>query len=101
MRRSRRSRAPKPRAGAACGGPGHDPADLVTARRRTLAAFERLYVLHHLRHHKGNIARAARRAGISASALRALIARHGIDQREYLPPSLPRLVVRQLPPDDA
>ena len=92
-----RNRAPKSSANAARADEGRN---LTKARRRTLAAFERLYVVRHLRRHQGNVASAARQAGIAPSTMRGLIARHRIDPREYLPPSRPRLVVRRRPGDD-
>ena len=73
----------------------------ATARRRALQTFERLYVVCLLRRHGGNVERAAHRAGISPTALRALIKRDSIDLREYLPQPRPVLVVAREPQDNA
>ena len=81
--------------------PGDAPdLTLASARRQALATFERLYVLSQLRRHGGSVARAARRAGISATTLRALIERHDVDRREYLPHPRPVLVVSRKLQDD-
>ena len=85
MQRERRSRGPRAKKTAEPG--------LATARRRTLAAFERLYIVRHLRRYRGDVTKAAHHAGLTAAALRVLMVRHRIDRREYLPAPRPYLVV--------
>jgi two-component system response regulator HydG len=48
-----------------------------------LAAFERSYLDHSLAEAKGNIAEAARSAGVDRSNYRRLLKRHGIDAGDY------------------
>lgn len=70
---------------------------LLMARRRALAAFERVYIVRCLRRHRGDLAKAAREAMLSAKNLQALMHRYQIHQHEYDPPGRPYLVWSRSP----
>ena len=69
--------------------PPADDLDLVfsLARARALATFERLYLFSQLRRFEGRVNVAAEHAGVTAKHIRALMRRHRIDRRDFLPPS--------------
>ena len=80
--------------GGAGAAPGPSAAELDlpfrTARQRTLATFETLYLLAQLRRYRGRTVLVAQHAGITPKHVRALMKRHGIRRRDFRPPVRPR-----------
>ena len=70
---------------------------LQRARERFLAAFQQVYLRAQLRRYNGSIKKTARHAGITDRQLRALLKRHRIHVRDFLPPSRPQPTVRSRP----
>src|SRR5947209_17959699 len=56
------------------------------ARQRSLASFERLYLLSQLRRYDGRIILVAQHAGVTAKHVREMMKRHGISRRDFRPP---------------
>jgi len=64
------------------------------ARQRSLASFERLYLLSQLRRYDGRIILVARHAGVTAKHVREMMKRHGISRRDFRPSHrFPKLAV--------
>jgi DNA-binding NtrC family response regulator len=55
-------------------------------KQETIDAFERAYLTELLRVHKGNLAQAARAAGMDRKNLWALALRHGLDRARFKKP---------------
>ena len=56
------------------------------AKRAAVDAFERDYLIELLESHRGNLAQAARAAGMDRKNLWALVARHGLDRTRFKKP---------------
>jgi len=52
----------------------------------SIDAFEKAYLIELLREHRGNLARAARAAGMDRKNLWTLVARHGLDRDQFRKP---------------
>ena len=65
--------------------PAEDESD-VRLRRSDIDAFERGYLTELLRTHRGNLAQAARAAGMDRKNLWALVERHGLDRTTFKKP---------------
>ena len=55
-------------------------------KQETIDAFERSYLTELLRVHRGNLAQAARAAGMDRKNLWALVERHGLDRGKFKKP---------------
>jgi DNA-binding NtrC family response regulator len=55
-------------------------------KQETIDAFERSYLTELLRAHRGNLAQAARAAGMDRKNLWALVERHGLDRARFKKP---------------
>jgi two-component system response regulator GlrR len=55
-------------------------------KQETIDAFERAYLTELLRAHRGNLAQAARAAGMDRKNLWALVERHGLDRARFKKP---------------
>jgi len=55
-------------------------------KQETIDAFERAYLTELLRTHRGNLAQAARAAGMDRKNLWALVERHGLDRARFKKP---------------
>ena len=55
-------------------------------KQETIDAFERTYLTELLREHRGNLAQAARAAGMDRKNLWALVERHGLDRARFKKP---------------
>ncbi len=56
-------------------------------KQEAIDAFEKAYLTELLREHRGNLARAARAAGMDRKNLWTLVARHGLDRDQFRKPS--------------
>ena len=56
---------------------------LAKARQIAVDEFERIYLSAVLTKHKGKIGSSAKEAGITTRQLSRLVAKHGLDKREY------------------
>ena len=55
-------------------------------KQEAIDAFEKAYLIELLREHRGNLARAARAAGMDRKNLWMLVARHGLDRDQFRKP---------------
>jgi DNA-binding NtrC family response regulator len=55
-------------------------------KQEAIDAFEKAYLIELLREHRGNLARAARAAGMDRKNLWTLVARHGLDRDQFRKP---------------
>jgi DNA-binding NtrC family response regulator len=55
-------------------------------KQEAIDAFEKAYLIELLREHRGNLARAARAAGMDRKNLWTLVARHGLDREQFRKP---------------